>query len=285
MKDVMTALGENAERATVSVTGANGQDVELSWFAMTDVGKRRETNQDSFVVIPPIFSVADGMGGHSLGEVASGAVVRSLAQAAKAGASTHEGIVDALSAAVDTIELDAGETDLGAGTTVTGVALTEQDGTPIWEVFNIGDSRVYQWFKGALTQITVDHSVVQHLIDSGQISEEEAEFHPHANVITRAVGFNEEPVPDFASLAVVPGQRILICSDGLTKEITRRGIEHFLGEADSVEVAARTLVEQSLENAGRDNVTVIVIEVHAVGDQRDTRDLDHLPSTADSEAE
>lgn len=277
----MTTLGENATRATFTVPGAPGQEVELSWFALTDVGKRRENNQDSYVVHPPIFSVADGMGGHSLGEVASGAVVRSLNNAARAGQATREDIVDALSQAVDTIEVDAGETDLGAGTTATGVFLTAHDGAPIWEAFNIGDSRVYQWFRGALSQITVDHSVVQHLIDTGQISEEDAEFHPHANVITRAVGFNEEPVPDFAPLALVPGQRILVCSDGLTKEITGRGIEHFLSECDTAEVAAKTLVTQALENAGRDNVTVIVIDVHAVGDERDTRDLSHLPSPAD----
>lgn len=269
----MTTLGENKARATISVTGTSGRDVELSWYALTDVGHRRENNQDSFVVAPPVFSVADGMGGHSLGEVASGAVVRSLNILAKTGEVSREDIADALSQAVDTIEADAGETDLGAGTTVTGVFLAEEAGEPIWECFNIGDSRVYQWFRGALSQITVDHSVVQHLIDTGQITEEEAEIHPHANVITRAVGFNEEPVPDFAQLALVPGQRILICSDGLTKEITHRGIAHFLAESKTVEDAAKTLVEQALNNAGRDNVTVIVIEVHAVGEERDTTDL------------
>lgn len=279
----MTTLGENKARATVSVAGTSGRDVELSWYALTDVGKRRENNQDSYVVTPPIFSVADGMGGHSLGEVASGAVARSLNILAKTGQATREDIVDALSQAVDTIETDAGETDLGAGTTVTGVFLAEENGEPIWECFNIGDSRVYQSFRGALSQITVDHSVVQHLIDTGQISEEEAEFHPHANVITRAVGFNEEPVPDFAQLALVPGQRILVCSDGLTKEITDRGIQHFLAESETVEDAAKTMVEQALNNAGRDNVTVIVIEVHAVGDERDTTDLSDV-STAPTPA-
>lgn len=277
----MTSLGENATHARFDVVGADGQTVELSWCALTDVGKRRETNQDSMVVVPPIFSVADGMGGHSLGEVASGAVVRSLSAAAKSGKASQQHIIEALSDAVDAIELDAGETDLGAGTTVTGVYLTAVDGQPIWECFNIGDSRVYQWFRGALTQITVDHSVVQHLIDTGQISEADAEFHPHANVITRAVGFNEEPVPDFTQLALVPGQRILICSDGLTKEITREGIAHFLANSSSAEEAAHTLVEQAVTHAGRDNVAVIVIEVHAVGDQKDTSEVQHIPNTVE----
>jgi protein phosphatase len=148
-------------------------------------------------------------------------------------------------------------------------------------VFNIGDSRVYQYFRGALTQLTVDHSVVQHLIDTGAISVEEAEYHPHANVITRAVGFNEEPVPDFSRLTLIPGQRLLICSDGLTKELTDTGIQHFLGEAKTAKQAARRLVRHALDNAGRDNVTVIVIDVHAVGGSRDTLDLSAVAQTAE----
>lgn len=279
----MTALGESSSRETLVISGAEGHPVELSWAASTHIGKRRETNQDSLIAIPPIFSVADGMGGHSLGEVASGAVVRSLSNAAKQpGRVTREDVIDALSQAVDTIEVDAGETDLGAGTTVTGVFLSADDeqGIPIWECFNIGDSRVYQWFRGALTQVTQDHSVVQHLIDTGQITEEDAEFHPHANVITRAVGFNEEPVPDFVQLHLVAGQRLMICSDGLTKELTAQGIAHFLAESATAEEAARTLVEQAVENAGRDNVAVIVIDVHAVGDQLDTNEVTKVSTTA-----
>lgn len=269
----MTTLGDNAIRATFGIAGTEDREVELSWCAITDVGRRRESNQDSFVVHPPLFSVADGMGGHALGEVASGAVVRNLKQLADEGEVSRDSLNSALSRAVDAIELEAGDAELGAGTTVTGVFLTQDEGEPIWNVFNIGDSRVYQYFRGALSQITVDHSVVQHLIATGQISEDEAEYHPHANVITRAVGFNEEPVPDFDALALVPGQRLLICSDGLTKELTDNGIAHFLAEAKTVEEAAQKLVDEALNNSGRDNVTVVVIEVHAVGDLRDTTDL------------
>src|SRR5690606_17379070 len=206
-------------------------------------GLRRETNQDSYVTTPPIFAVADGMGGHSAGEVASAAVVRRLAELGGSARVSDADIDAVLADAVEDIELDAGETDLGAGTTVTGVCLSTED-EPTWRVFNIGDSRVYQYFKGALSQITVDHSVVQHLIDTGAISEEEAEVHPHANVITRAVGFNEPPIPDSTSLALIPGQRLLICSDGLTKELTDIGIQHYLASQPTAEEAARTLVQQ-----------------------------------------
>ena len=265
----MTARGENAVRRRLRYRSDSDLELELSWFGLTDVGHRRETNQDSFITLPPIFAVADGMGGHSAGEIASAAVVRRLAELAGPEGIAEADIDAVLADAVEDIELDAGETDLGAGTTVTGVSLST-DEQPTWRVFNIGDSRVYQYFKGALSQITVDHSVVQHLIDTGAITPDEAESHPHANVITRAVGFGEAAIPDYTSLALIAGQRLLICSDGLTKELTEVGIQHFLATCETAEDAARTLVEQALNNSGRDNVTVIVIDVHAVGDVVDT---------------
>lgn len=270
----MTARGENAVRRRLRYRENCELEIELSWFGLTDVGRRRETNQDSYVTLPPIFAVADGMGGHSAGEVASAAVVRRLAELGGSQSVSEADVDEVLNDAVEDIELDTGETELGAGTTVTGVIIGTEADEPTWKVFNIGDSRVYQYFKGALSQITVDHSVVQHLIDTGAITEEEAEVHPHANVITRAVGFNEAPVPDYTSLALIPGQRILICSDGLTKELTDIGIQHFLATERTVEGAARMLVQQALENAGRDNVTVVVIDVHSVGDVIDTGSMD-----------
>ncbi|MGI8392915.1 PP2C family protein-serine/threonine phosphatase [Leucobacter sp. W1038] len=271
--------GASAVRRRVSYFEDAGSLIELSWHGLTHVGHRREVNQDSLVMSPPIFAVADGMGGHSAGEVASAAVVRRLAELGGTVSITESDINGALSDAVDDIELDAGETDLGAGTTVTGVSLGALGNSPTWKVFNIGDSRVYQYFKGALTQLTVDHSVVQHLLDTGAITAEEAEIHPHANVITRAVGFNEQPAPDYTQLAVVAGQRLLLCSDGLTKELTEVGIQHFLATAESAEEAAHQLVQRALDNAGRDNVTVIVIDVHAVGDSRDTSDQASLSAS------
>lgn len=270
----MTERGVNAARRRLRYRAESGleTEVELSWYAMTDVGRRREVNQDSYVVTPPIFAVADGMGGHSAGEVASAAVVRRLAELGGNERVTEADIDEALGDAVDDIELDAGDTELGAGTTVTGACFGTDD-EPTWRVFNIGDSRVYQYFKGALSQITVDHSVVQHLMDTGAITAEEAEVHPHANVITRAVGFNEAPIPDYIPLALIAGQRLLVCSDGLTKELTDIGIQHFLATQPTAEEAAKTLVHEALENLGRDNVTVIVIDVHAVGDVIDTGSL------------
>ncbi len=269
----MTARGDNAVHENLHFGEGTGFDLDLSWHAISDVGLRRAVNQDSYVSKPPIFAVADGMGGHSAGEIASAAVVRRLAELGGPRIVTASDIEDALSDAVDDIELDAGESELGTGTTVTGLAFGDDPDQPVWQVFNIGDSRVYQYLGGELTQLTLDHSVVQHLLDTGSITPEEATYHPHANVITRAVGFNEAPLPDFTHLPLKAGQRLLICSDGLTKELTDVGIEHYLATSATAEDAAQALVQQSLENEGRDNVTVIVIDVHSVGDMRDTKDL------------
>ncbi|MBC9943260.1 serine/threonine-protein phosphatase [Leucobacter sp. cx-328] len=266
----MIGRGENAVRRRLQVSASSELEVELSWFSLTDVGRRREVNQDSYVVAPPVFAVADGMGGHSAGEVASAAVVNRLAELKDDWDAGESNIEALLTQAVSDIQVDAGDTDLGAGTTVTGALLSSEDDMPVWRVFNIGDSRVYQYFKGALSQITVDHSVVQHLIDTGAITEEEAETHPHANVITRAVGFNEPPVPDYTSLAAIAGQRLLLCSDGLVKELTDLGIQYFLANTSTAEAAAQALVKEALDNSGRDNVTVVVIDIHSVGDVVDT---------------
>lgn len=263
-------------RERLSFREGSGVEVELSWFALTDVGHRRETNQDSYVTAPPVFAVADGMGGHSAGEIASEAVVRRLAELGGSRPVGEEDIESALIDAVEDIELDAGESELGAGTTVTGVFFGDDPELPSWRVFNIGDSRVYHYLDGELRQLTVDHSVVQHLLDTGAITPEEAEYHPHSNVITRAVGFNETPSPDFTGLELLPGQRLLICSDGLTKELTEVGIKHFLATTATAEDAARQLVQHALDNAGRDNVTVVVIEVHGIDE--------HLRAVAESDA-
>jgi serine/threonine protein phosphatase PrpC len=261
----VTQIGQGSAGFTVELPSTPAT-VTLSWSAHTDTGYRREVNEDSFVAQPPIFAVADGMGGHSAGDFASAAVVTRLAEHAGKPTLDAASIDEALSLAVADMARGAGVTDLGTGTTVTGAALGVVAGVPHWIVFNIGDSRVYQLTSGVLEQVTVDHSVVQELVDSGRITREEAEVHPQGNVITRAVGFHEPPIPDYRVLPVQPGMRMLICSDGLTKEITQYGMRHFLMSNPLAEDAAKALERAALENGGRDNVTVIVVDVLAVGD-------------------
>ena len=257
----MTQIGESTSRVRVTQPGTSARTIGLSWSAITDVGKKRAVNEDSVMATPPIFAVADGMGGHSAGDVASAAVVNRFAEIVDSPFTDPEAIEGALLQALNDIDVVGDENVLGTGTTVTGVALTMVDGEAKWAVFNIGDSRVYQLLDDTLQRLTVDHSVVQEMIDAGLITAEQAETHPDSNIITRAVGFHEKPVPDYRFIGITPGQRILICSDGLTKELTDHGIQHYLSAAATPEQAAQSLVDAALTNGGRDNVTVLVIEV------------------------
>lgn len=239
-------------------------EVELDWYALTHPGQIRSANEDSFAAAPPLFAVADGMGGYAGGALAANAVTSSLKNLVGQQALTPETVVGALHEAIAVITADPEAANSGAGSTVTGIILSDAGTTSSWQVFNIGDSRVYQYYNGALTQITTDHSVVQTLLDNGSITPEEAENHPQANMITRAVTVDETPDPDFYELALFPGQWLLLCSDGLTKELTDAGIAHFLGQAKNAKQAVKTLVAKALENAGRDNITVIAVRVQAI---------------------
>jgi PPM family protein phosphatase len=262
----VTQIGRSNRRHSVVVPGGSGARVSLSWAALSDKGYRRSINEDSLVARSPIFAVADGMGGHSAGDFASAAVVTRLAEQVSANFVTQDAINEALRAAVDDMSRGVGQTDLGTGTTVTGIALTLIEGQACWLVFNIGDSRTYQYHEGVLEQLTIDHSIVQELMDAGAITQAEAEVHPHSNVITRAVGFNEDPVPDYWLIPIVEGARLLVCSDGLTKELTEHGIRHFLSEGTSPLDAAQQLMDAALGNGGRDNVTVVVVDVLEIAD-------------------
>ncbi|MFE4469243.1 PP2C family protein-serine/threonine phosphatase [Leifsonia sp. NPDC056824] len=259
----MTQIGRTNRRHTVVVPGGADARISLSWAALSDTGYRRSVNEDSLLARSPIFAVADGMGGHTAGDFASTAVVTRLAEKVRVDFVTETSLTEALRDAVDDMGRGVGQTDLGTGTTVTGIALTLSDGSPYWLVFNIGDSRVYSFRDGTLEQLTVDHSIVQELLDAGAITPAEAEVHPHSNVITRAVGFNEDPVPDYFLFPIVAGSRLLVCSDGLTKELTEHGIRYYLGEGNSPLDAAQQLMDAALGNGGRDNVTVVVVDVLA----------------------
>jgi serine/threonine protein phosphatase PrpC len=235
--------------------------IRLTWAAATDRGHRRSANEDSYVAQSPIFAVADGMGGHSSGDLASAAVVTRLAEVITDGFGTTSAIDLALEKATSDIEVVGEGSELGVGTTVTGVLLTLQGGEPYFAVFNIGDSRVYQFERNELHQVTVDHSVVQEMVDSGLIDRAQAEHHPDSNVITRAVGFNMPPTADYWMLPLRPGFRLLICSDGLTKELGDDRIRLHLAAGLSAGETAHALVDAALAAGGRDNITTIVLDV------------------------
>lgn len=258
----MTGINVSTDSRVVDVPG--GQALVLSWASVTDTGRKRQVNQDALIVDYPIFAVADGMGGHDAGEVASAAVIARLAERVASGETVDRDAVEtALRAAVGDMLEQVGKSDLGTGTTVTGIVFgfSGQDGdVPAWTVFNIGDSRVYRLLGDELIQVTLDHSVVQELISIGAITPDEAESHPHGNVITRAVGFSDDPLPDYTDMPSTDRARWLVCSDGLTKELTDFGLRHFLMQAATPEDAVRSLVDAALENGGRDNVSAIVLD-------------------------
>lgn len=242
---------------THSVTDA----LRLEWAGATDRGRRRENNQDAFLAEFPLFVVADGMGGHAGGEIASQSTISRLQAMVAEGGVTTDAVEAALQHAVDDIHSHPDTTDEGTGTTLTGVYLDHADDVWRWIALNIGDSRVYLKRDDKLVQVTTDHSVVQELIASGKISPEEADGHPYSNVITRAVGANELLPPDYVAIDLQDEDRLVICSDGLTKELTDYGILHFLRENSDPGAAVDAMLEAALENGGRDNVTIIIVRV------------------------
>src|SRR5690606_10607604 len=243
---------------TTTQTYRVSDELQLAWAGITDRGRRRENNQDAFLTAYPLFVVADGMGGHAGGEIASRSTIDRLQEAVEAGEVSEEAIEQALHRAVDDIHSHPETTDEGTGTTLTGVFLRRtEEGVWQWTALNIGDSRVYIKRDDRLAQITTDHSVVQELVASGKISPEEADGHPYSNVITRAVGASELVPPDYVAVDLRDGDRLVICSDGLTKELTDYGILHFLRENEDPADAVDAMLEAALENGGRDNVTLI----------------------------
>ncbi|HEY0641768.1 MAG TPA: protein phosphatase 2C domain-containing protein [Pseudonocardiaceae bacterium] len=231
--------------------------------AASDRGVVRQANEDSYLVAEAVFAVADGMGGHAAGDVASELAVAALAEVTADRELTEEVLRKAVSAANDAIRLDGRKHPIraGMGTTLTGLALVSVAGSPHWLVFNVGDSRVYRWWDGELTRLTVDHSEVEALVGSGELTLDEASRHPLSNVVTRALGTHLSVEPDVWVFPPTPGERFLLCSDGLTLELTHERIAAVLGAEDDPQRAADTLVAEAVEAGGRDNVTVVVVDV------------------------
>ncbi|EAR25102.1 protein phosphatase [marine actinobacterium PHSC20C1] len=257
----MTEIGGNNSRHTIALPGREDQEFTFAWAAGTHTGHRRAANEDSYVARSPMFAVADGMGGHSAGDLASAAVVERLDDAITGDFLPARAVERALERATDYIGLIAQDSELGVGTTVTGVVVTEHHESASFAVFNVGDSRVYCFEDDALVQITRDHSVVQDLVEAGAISRGEADDHPDANIITRAIGFNAAPAPDFWMVPIHQGQRLLICSDGLTREVPDDELERQLAERRDPAETVSTLLESALDSGGRDNITAIVLDV------------------------
>lgn len=237
--------------------------MRTSWGSATDRGLVRRINEDALLAYPPVFLVADGMGGHAAGDVASRLAVEEFAQLAGRPAAEPDEIHACFRRTARRLRdvVDAGRT---AGTTVAGVAVAAYDGAEYWLVFNIGDSRVYRFSEGRLEQISVDHSVVQDLIDAGEIDPAEAGLHPDRHVITRAIATNAEPSPDYWLIPAGPSDRLLVCTDGLTIELTDARLTEVLATEPDPQLAAERLVAEAVASGGADNVSAVVVDVATV---------------------
>ncbi|MCS0500718.1 PP2C family protein-serine/threonine phosphatase [Protaetiibacter mangrovi] len=257
----MTRHGDDVAGHRFAIPGRPDEHITLSWAAVTDVGRRRQANEDSLIVQPPVFAVADGMGGHAAGDRASAAVVDRLHALAGRDDVDEAVVREALGLAAGDIDTLAADLPLGAGTTVTGAVLDLAGAEPGFVVFNVGDSRVYGFLRNELVQVTHDHSVVQELVDAGLLSAADAESHPESNVVTRALGFREVPRPDYWTVPIRVGLRLLLCSDGLTKELDADRLRLHLSARLSASETAAALVDAALAAGGRDNVTVVIVDV------------------------
>ena len=230
---------------------------------VTDVGKIRKMNQDFLAVSNSLFIVADGMGGHRGGEAASEIAAKKLFE--KQTYSTVQSYRDQVIEANKAVRAEA-ETNSeleGMGTTLCGITLVEPStgNAETLAVANIGDSRIYLLSQGKFSQITEDHSLVEEMRREGKITEKEAESHPHRNIITRALGIDVEANVDCWEIPLHKDDRFLLCTDGLSNEVSAVEIRHILEKVDSPQEAAEQLVRLANSNGGNDNTTVVIVDV------------------------
>jgi protein phosphatase len=227
--------------------------------AKTDVGRARRRNEDSYLLRDPLFAVADGMGGHRGGDVASSLSVETVSDVDLPDEGSFPVLVEQIKRANQAV-LERGESDRtlrGMGTTFTAI-LVEGDKA---HVAHVGDSRAYRLHDGALQQLTEDHTLVQRMVREGKLRPEQARHHPQRNIITRGLGVDEDLEVEELTLPLLAGDRLLICSDGLSGMLDDDEIQGILGGHSDPQAAADALVEAANVAGGEDNITVIVLDV------------------------
>jgi protein phosphatase len=236
----------------------------------TDTGNVRPQNEDAYVASDQLFAVADGMGGHNAGEVASALATTLLLERAAGQTLTPEWFVEAITSINRTIHESAAESTerRGMGTTICALALVNPQGetTEPQQVAlaNVGDSRIYLARAGTFRQLSVDHSYVQELVTEGLITEEEARVHPRRNIVTRALGIDDRVAVDSWLIPLFTGDRFILCSDGLVDEVPTADIAALAAQQREPQMIADALVALAKRNGGRDNITVVVVD--AIGD-------------------
>ena len=238
--------------------------ITLAFGAATDPGLRRRINEDSYLAAAPLFLVADGMGGHNAGEIASATVIQEFAALAGRASLAVDDVHAAVATARTRVAALPPGAGAGAGTTLAGVVVADIDGEGYWLAINLGDSRTYRLSGGRLEQVSVDHSVVQELVDSGQLAADAAQRDARRNVITRAIGAGSDAEPDYWLFPAEDGDRILVCSDGLSGELEKDAIHGILLAESDPQAAATRLVHEAMVRGGRDNITAIVVDALSV---------------------
>jgi len=239
--------------------------------AASHTGLRRRVNEDSYLAQAPLFLVADGMGGHDAGDRASAAVVGEFAAFVGRDALTIDEVRAALRRARSRVGA-IGSAGRAAGTTLTGVVIAEVGGAGYWLTVNVGDSRTYRFAHGMLEQISVDHSVVQELIDAGVLGADAAASDRRRNEITRAIGAGSDGQADYWMVPAEPGDRILVCSDGLSGEVAFDRLRTVLADEADPQDAATRLIHEALLQGGRDNITAVVVDALSVAGTDDLYD-------------
>lgn len=251
----------NQTAHTTSSQTNNTSPIEVvsSYYgSRTEVGHVREHNEDSLTVLPPLFAVADGMGGHEAGEIASEITINTLNDLAPESADAEALARAVVAANLNVIKAPSqGIGREGMGTTLTA-AILEKERLIIAQV---GDSRAYLLHNGSLQQITRDHSLMADMIEAGQLTEAEARVHPNRSVITRAIGSDPHMQPDLYELNVETGDRLLLCSDGVCGMIEDSEIASIMRQAPSAQACADQLVEAALHAGGFDNATAVVVDI------------------------
>ena len=256
------------ERVETDSTYDAGTTTQLMWGARSDVGCVRPHNEDSYLVQSPLFCVCDGMGGHAAGEVASSIAVETIAKTAPqaADAARLAAAVEAANAAVIEAALN-GLGKPGMGCTAT-CAYIEND---MLAIAHVGDSRAYLLHEGTLIRVTRDHSYVEELVDAGEITADEARVHPNRSVITRALGSDPAMYADHFTLHIEEGDRLILCSDGLSSMIPDSDIENIATQSSTAQICVDNLVDAALVAGGHDNVTVLVVDLVDDGVMREAK--------------
>jgi PPM family protein phosphatase len=251
--------------------------------AVTDPGRRRRHNEDAYVLEPPLFAVADGIGGAQAGELASSLAAAAVRDDSSDGRGDGRRRVDDLIQEANRRVYQRQSEDAslsGMGTTMT-VALLEEG--HVW-IGHVGDSRAYLVRDGGLEQLTEDHSLVAELVRSGRLSPEEADSHPQRSVVTRALGTDPDVDVDTFSIAAKPGDLFLLCSDGLTSMVSDEGIlEEIRRHREDLRAAAKALVRAANKGGGEDNITVVFFELQ--GDEDATQRTVTLPPREEADAD